>query len=244
MAPVRFETHCKACHPLDFDEKLPPVPHGLQPADVTRALWQSYSARYVQDHKDMAEEIPTPRPVPGKGETAEVRKARELIGHSVSQAERSLFGGKKCGECHVFLAKGGSEVTLLAATDSKEGVRVGPPNVPDVWLTHARFDHSAHLRVAECRACHPKAFDDDPNPSRSSDDIMIPGIAECQKCHAPKGTKGASATVVAGSSCTECHTYHGGDQTKLGPGDLPNKVPAKRDAALEAGLRGFLAGKP
>jgi predicted CXXCH cytochrome family protein len=63
------------------------------------------------------------------------------------------------------------------------------------WMPHARFDHDAH-RGFTCVSCHSKAVS-----STNAKDILLPGIAICQTCHAPGLDR-------AESRCSECHTYH------------------------------------
>ncbi|HEY1424858.1 MAG TPA: cytochrome c3 family protein, partial [Candidatus Acidoferrum sp.] len=72
---------------------------------------------------------------------------------------------------------------------------VTPASITLQWLPHARFDHDAHTGFS-CAGCHANAL-----TSAQESDILIPGIATCQKCHAP----GAG---FAESRCFECHTYH------------------------------------
>jgi hypothetical protein len=51
--PVVFETDCRACHPLTFDESAGlrdrHAPHRVQPADLDRFLHEVYAGRYVAD---------------------------------------------------------------------------------------------------------------------------------------------------------------------------------------------------
>ena len=45
------------------------------------------------------------------------------------------------------------------------------------WMTHAKFDHQAHQLVT-CTECHAQA-----KTSNKTADVLLPGIATCQKCH-------------------------------------------------------------
>src|SRR5437899_2518762 len=60
---------------------------------------------------------------------------------------------------------------------------------------------AAHPQFS-CASCHQRAL-----KSTETSDILIPGIATCQKCHAP----GAG---YAESRCFECHTYHDWEKRK------------------------------
>jgi hypothetical protein len=73
--------------------------------------------------------------------------------------------------------------------------KIEPARITARWLPHARFDHDAH-RGFSCVGCHAAAL-----TSKESSDVLVPGIENCQKCHAP----GADH---AESRCFECHTYH------------------------------------
>jgi hypothetical protein len=232
MVPMRYEAQCRACHPMDYDPSLPPMPHGKQPAEMRQILWQSYSARYLDQHPELEASRPTSRPLPGRDDSPAVRKAREWINQKVDTAERVLFGGKRCGECH--------EIPLAlnhagASAAGRDFVVKGA--IPAVWFPKARFDHSAH-RAVGCRECHARALPDDPKASIASADVMIPGIATCQRCHAPRREEGRELTGGAGSRCTECHRYHNGDAPLEGRGALA------RDAATDSTLREFLNGTP
>jgi uncharacterized paraquat-inducible protein A len=68
-------------------------------------------------------------------------------------------------------------------------------NIAEKWLPNARFDHDAHGGFS-CIGCHQNAL-----KSTETSDILIPGIATCQQCHAPGPER-------AESRCFECHTYH------------------------------------
>jgi hypothetical protein len=235
MSTARYATECKACHPLTFDLDLPAARHPLQPAEVDESLWQAYSSRYVRDHPELQDVRPSPRPVPGAEVLPEVRTARRAVAEQAARAERVLSGEGRCGKCHDYEAADGRPLPVSAGWGPGPWPRVTPARVNDVWFRHAAFDHAPHSSVG-CRACHARAYPDAPDASRASGDLMLPGIAVCQACHAPRGARGGSVTGGAGFHCTECHRYHGGDDRAV-----PAPLPA-RDAALEDGLQRFLLG--
>jgi hypothetical protein len=222
MKPVRFETDCRACHPLDYDPDHPAIRHPIQPAEVVDTLEQAYSAQFLNDKPSLE----VPRPVPGHEDRPEVRAAREAIGLKVAKAEAIVFGGKRCGECHVFEDVAAPKVE--PAPDRWRHVRVAPVNVPDVWFRHAAFDHSAHVAVG-CRECHARAYPDDRGASRTSEDVMLPTIAVCQTCHSPREKTADSVSGGAGFACTECHRYHGAGA-------------ASHFTGVDPGLKQFLLG--
>jgi hypothetical protein len=92
---------------------------------------------------------------------------------------------------------------------------IAPTNIPLLWFRHARFDHAAHRGVS-CRECHAGAFADTATASNSSADILIPKIDNCVQCHAPASQLAVPVAQGAGTHCTECHRYHGGDDPLRG----------------------------
>ncbi len=148
-------------------------------------------------------------------------------------------GRNNCLECHSY------------GQGRTEGIptRVEPTKVPEVWFTHARFDHTAH-RAVSCRECHAGSYalNEDgttPNPKASKEaaDVLIPAIDNCVQCHAPARGRGGLFGLakpenlsVASSDCTECHRYHDGDRPHQGFG-----TPA-RDGTAERTIAEFLRG--
>jgi Cytochrome c7 and related cytochrome c len=112
------------------------------------------------------------------------------IAQSVEEAERLLWQ-KTCKECHTLTYPAPGERPEIP----KSAITVR-------WMTHAEFDHRAHQLVT-CTECHAQA-----KTSNRTEDVLLPGIATCQKCH--NGSK-YSAEV----RCSECHLYH--DRTKIKP---------------------------
>jgi hypothetical protein len=231
MRPILYDRDCRSCHSLAFEPGLPPMRHGLQPPEVSTALWRTYSGLYQKGAGDR-ESAGAARPVPGGEGTTGVVDARETIGRKVARAERVLYGEKKCGECHAIEAPDG---------------RVLPPDVPSAWFRKATFDHASH-RLTECRSCHAQAYPDAPDASRSSADVMLPGVAVCQSCHAPRASNAGGASYT----CVECHRYHPAD-----PSRAPAKLARKRDPGragpmgytregveLVASLRSWISSRP
>lgn len=207
MAPVQFESHCKSCHPLtlrssDASSPLLEVPHRLQPEAIRRFLWGAYAE---ESKSKIASRSRQPsRPLPGdtleKARSEIGRKAEEgwnfLNLDKVLDGEKLLYLGKTtCGECH-----------LIERSEKAELGRIVAPNVPRSWLSHARFDHSAH-RVMDCLACHGKASNSD-----SHTDVLMPTIDACRSCHAPAKQTAEGRNGGARFDCVECHGYHHGSR--------------------------------
>lgn len=217
MLPIRYENHCQACHPLTFDSdpkliKLS-APHGVQPEEIKRFLSDTYAGQYVRSNPDALNTPRPPRPFPGRplGSNKDQETVRQAIAESVAKAEATLLAGKQsCQECHW---QAGAVGKPLASGEMLKTVEV--PNVPNVWMPHAQFNHSSH-RAMDCLQCHGGA-----KTSTTATSILMPTIESCRECHAP-ATRNASGETVAGvvHDCTACHRYHNGDNPLQGRGAL------------------------
>jgi predicted Zn-ribbon and HTH transcriptional regulator len=76
-------------------------------------------------------------------------------------------------------------------------------------MTHAKFDHEAHQLVT-CTECHTQA-----KTSNRTEDVLLPGIATCHKCH-------SGARIAADSRCSACHDYH--DWSKAKPASSAHTI--------------------
>jgi hypothetical protein len=209
MAPIVFEQHCQACHPLTFapapknDAKAEPaaVAHRLQPSEI-RTWLRGYFIGTLDKDKKSPLQKPL-RPLPGRNPERddESRKLHDLLEPRIRLAETILYGPSTCQKCHTSL-------------DPHQGAdqRVEPAAIPRQWFQQARFDHTAH-RFVDCRECHAQA-----ETSTNRGDVMLPGIATCIKCHSPPHSVGGQPRGGARYDCAECHRYHGGDQALHGRG--------------------------
>jgi hypothetical protein len=247
--PISYENDCRGCHTLTFDPAQPKleVPHGVSPAEVVDFLKRTYAADVLAEEPKSLDVFVPPVRVPGHSVVPET--ARRRLERSVGRALKSLFpasiegappNANSCLECHHY------------AGSSPAGIPTGvePTRVPEVWFTHASFDHKAHRGVS-CRDCHARSYalkEDGHTPleaaSTRSSDVLIPAIDNCRTCHAPARSPGgwfASAPSPPGGGaaydCTECHRYHNGDRFPEGTAVLD------RDAELERTLAEFLGGR-
>jgi hypothetical protein len=209
MLPIKYETHCQACHPLQVqvsgdwpDQRLgealkafakEPVPHparGQGPAMV-RALVRDRYLDFAQKHPAVvktaaADAADPPRPLPGtrRGQPA-TRGQLAFVEQQVQTAERLLFDGADgCRRCHQERA--GARVNGLPD--------YGKPAIPAHWLAHSKFKHDSH-RMLGCLECHAQAL-----TSGSAKEVLMPRMAVCQQCHGSPGG--------ARSDCFECHDFH------------------------------------
>jgi hypothetical protein len=214
MAPVKFANACAGCHLLTFDKRFDEgVPHDNP--EVIHAYLMKKLAGYIARHPAELHEMQDPqRNLTGRGAGALVRTVSpgQWVAERVTVAEELLWH-KTCAQCHaisvtplqdVNIARwnvvGGARIRAAESQASAESVQTKLPIIAAArtklqWLPHARFDHDAHTGFS-CESCHQNAV-----TSTESSDILIPGIATCQKCH-------ASGPGYAESRCFECHTYH------------------------------------
>ncbi len=198
LKPIEFDKHCRDCHSLGFDERLPEaeVPHGDSEA-VFPALFAAYSRVVLlgEDQslpnpaRDMERDKPgdldpEPAQIEGSGVSAVVENARE--------AERQLFTRTGCFLCHSY-----KEKPELLQTSTNSHYEVLKPGVPNVWFTAARFSHGAHEEFT-CESCHEKTRE-----STQTSELLLPGKKMCQDCHASGRRQG-----YVSSDCVECHSYH------------------------------------
>lgn len=236
MIPITYDLHCAACHPLDVPGPLA-VRHGLQPPELQESLRAGYISRALRPQDSPKPEEPSRRIPWSQGLDPSVQ---DEVERRVGTAERILFGPGKgtCTECHRY---DGLADAPARATDGRidaAKTAITPTSVPRVWFKHARFDHSAH-RAIDCRSCHPGAFPEGSTPASTvSSDVLIPQIATCVECHAPRHEVRGKAQGGTDSSCVECHAYHNGDRPLQGRGALARGVSVPWEVSR------FLKGDP
>jgi hypothetical protein len=214
MAPVTFANACAGCHSLTFDARFEEgVPHDRP--DVVRAYLVKKFSEYAAAHPGELREVQEPeRSLTGReaGPQARTISAAQWVLERSAVSEELLWH-KTCSQCHAISATNlqdaeiarwdavgsargsGAGAAVKMRTDSAILPAVAAANVTLQWLPHAKFDHDAHRGFA-CTGCHQNAL-----KSTQTSDILIPGIAVCQTCHAP-------GPGYAGAACSDCHTYH------------------------------------
>ncbi len=204
MAPVKFGTACGSCHLLTFDKRFDDgVPHD-KPEVVHAFLVKRYT-EYIAAHPGAVRVVRDPkRDLTGKPIPPDVRvlTPTQFIAESTATAEELLWR-KTCNQCHKLTNASGSSLPQVQEPERKPGVlpQIAASNVTAKWMPHAKFDHGAHVGFT-CVSCHKKALS-----STETSDILLPGIATCQTCHAP-------GPDHAESRCYECHSYHDWAQRK------------------------------
>ena len=194
MAPVKFATACASCHLLTFDKHFDEgVPHDKP--EVVHAFLVARFTQYIAAHpgdvrvvrdpnRDLAEKILPP---------VRILTPAQWVAERTADAEQLLWR-KTCIECHTLTISGSAVVPAIATPPAQLPV-VAPANTTVKWMPHAKFDHDKHGGFT-CTSCHAQAL-----TSTLTTDVLMPGIATCQTCH-------ASGPDHAESRCFECHTYH------------------------------------
>jgi hypothetical protein len=207
MAPVKFANACASCHLLTFDKRFDEgVPHDKP--EIVHAFLVTKFREYIAAHPSEVRVMREPsRDLTGKPLPPEIRilTPAQWVVERTAEAEE-LLARKTCKQCHTLVLVEKSSQTKIEISSAQPGAtgissapgelpNIAPANITLQWMPQAKFDHSAHTGFT-CVSCHAKAL-----ASTESSDILLPGIATCQTCHAP-------GPEHAESRCFECHTYH------------------------------------
>jgi serine/threonine protein kinase len=175
MLPIVYELHCRACHGLDFVRGGGGAITGHRLQPAeVRALLEGFFAREYLNGV-----VPRPAGVEGR--------LPDYVAEKVAGVERRLYDKSTCMQCHYGETGGDSFVPR----------RIEPTIIPEVWYPNAFFSHAAHAAV-DCTDCH-AATD-----SAAADDVLIPDVNNCRRCHNPPGRGEAAGT--ARYTCSECHS--------------------------------------
>jgi hypothetical protein len=234
MQPINFEQHCHQCHKLWFDGDNE-VPHATP--EVVRGHLTDYFTLAIHEDPSRFKLDRQDRSPPGRQQRPRLTTAEaETVKSSVSQIEAALKGAVSdaeeavrrrengvrsgCAKCHTMEEKAQKTGMTWAIT---------PTQIPSRWQPHAVFSHQSHqlLNCAECHGLSDQAANAQqahlPQPgvfqSHSSGDVLLPGVALCQKCHSatpeqPAGSVGARL-FGARTDCVECHNYHDHSKDKF-----------------------------
>ncbi len=195
MAPPTYAKTCAACHGLQFDKRFTEgAPHDTP--EVIHAFLAQKFQQYIAAHpSEVRETVPVPG-LPQKPQPVAVRvlTPQQWVAERVAESEQLLYG-KTCKQCHALSFAPGAALPAVAKS-----------NITPRWMPHANFNHDRHQMVA-CTECHAALA------SRETSDVLLPGIATCERCH-------HSGADAAESRCFECHTYHDWTRAKAVKGKL------------------------
>jgi predicted CXXCH cytochrome family protein len=169
-----MERDCEACHSLVYD-KVGATFRTLRHGDVAQM-----QADLVAADRSGRPPIVTGRRRPGQFAPGGNYYSNFAGGSGAVAAAMSTKG--VCGECHI-------------PTSGRLGVM--PVRQHSRYFAHGWFSHEAH-KQEDCGSCHAAAS------SKSSSDLLLPGIAKCRDCHLGEDSRKAKVP----SSCAMCHSYH------------------------------------
>lgn len=201
--PIGMEGMCERCHQLVFDPRRPDrtLPHGqaTNAQLLLREFYSDYALRggFEEQAPDGGSENVRRRPGAQPEITEGVRiNPRQWADMQAQKVADQSFGKLMCGKCHeVSFGKNGGPLNWA----------VVPATVTKTWLPRGRFDHSAHVDMMECSACHAA------EKSSVAADVLLPNIGACKECH---GDESASNRVP--SNCLTCHDFHRPGQPLMG----------------------------
>ncbi len=201
MQPIVYEQHCASCHPMKLADALAPLgelPH--EAPEIVRGVIRERVTN-LQTSKPAVNLTPIIRrlPQPAILSDPQAQSANALL----ATANNAVFGLQAKGLCrkchHVELRDGQWHVPKLNPEFVAPEQHSTRKMIPSRWLVHGQFHHEKHLTVA-CAECHPAVA------SALTSDLLLPGIANCRKCHGTNPTKSA---VGVAADCILCHDYHG-----------------------------------
>lgn len=198
MLPISFDKHCRDCHGLGFDERLPDsqVPHGNVDLVYPTIFAEYAKLLLLEGGKGTAPKVDTTRSIPEGSElpapTLPLSPDAQLVQANARLAEEELFTRTGCFLCHNYQEKPSAE-----RRSDQTRYTVSKPRIPEVWMTKARFDHGAHEELS-CESCHEKT-----RKSTETKELLLPSIKVCRECHMQDAQPG-----FVESDCTQCHVYH------------------------------------
>jgi hypothetical protein len=201
MQPIVYEQHCASCHPLKLADDLAALgelPHAA-PELVRGAIRERVAKTLTQPTP--AETPPTIRRLPAPAILSDPQA--ESADAMLAAADHAVFGLEAKGLCrkchHVEIQDGNWYVPTLNPQFVASEINATRATIPHRWLSHGEFNHGAHLTVA-CADCH------NVTSSTLTSDILLPGIANCRKCH---GSHPVPPNASIAADCVLCHDYHG-----------------------------------
>ena len=224
--PIRYEVHCRACHPLTFDPGMVAasyapnavalLPHRLHPEQIAALLRNHYALQVVESDPRLWD-LTAPRSTPDHPPDWQRQSALTLLNERVAVAAAHVE--HECQKCHELSASkpaaaGPAEPTPVVLKE------IVPADLPQVWYAHAEFNHAAH-RAIDCAECHARAAavpGAKESASDSSRDVLIPPRDTCLRCHSRPRETTSGPAGGARIDCVECHRYHNGDRPLEGLG--------------------------
>jgi hypothetical protein len=222
MQPIKYEQHCASCHQLSYSSLLAntpvasnkPLPH-VEPELINGILRDRLiNFRTMQNNSPAKDDFGATRNPAKTPQPQRTQSDWDWVESHLPNMQALLFAGGKtagqgdlqngCALCHTF--------DRQQARDTRGSFlnwSIRPSNIPDKWLSHAKFPHDRHT-LNNCVDCHYTSGtqSDDPVPATQSvrgDDILISSIKKCQSCHTDERKQ---TPAIARGRCVHCHDYH------------------------------------
>jgi hypothetical protein len=219
MAPIRFEEHCRSCHPLNYSlgsdrsrgvrTRQAEAPHG-KPGELLRELRRTFLEEALPQEPGETTSERDRRVLrfrrPGAQRSPEEERLIQGVNRRAEEAFGQLMSEEYCGECH-----------RLVPADSAEPDDVAPVALTKAWLGATRFDHSSHAS-APCAQCHPRAAVHDTEYATRSDGFepapgTLPGnipyglvpLEELRARGLEPSERASDVLVLGRESCRDCH---------------------------------------
>lgn len=211
--PISMASQCQSCHRLEFEPSVTirQAPHGSA-AEAVLTVEEFYANIALKGGSTDPLAPDIVRRKPGTPlDSATRRQALAWANAKAREVAEDLFEWRVCVTCH--------EVTRSAFPNAWQ---IKPVRVADRWLPFSEFNHAKH-KTSACGDCHDAA------KSKTSADVMIPGLESCRECHG--GVQEKKGKLA--SSCVTCHVFHGkkefmmGDRTGMtthGAGGAPLRI--------------------
>ena len=203
MLPIRMQDHCGDCHKLLFEPSASErqLPHG-KPREAVEQMREFYAMMALHGGVADPRAPASVRRLPGTPLSRDdVAISLNWALTKAAEVATETIGKRACGTCHFVTPPG----------EDDDGIwNIAPVVLADRWLPGGAFNHAKHTQTA-CKKCHAA------ERSSTAQDVLLPGIATCQRCH---GGETASGRVP--STCIACHEFHR-------PGQPPMKAVAPVD---------------
>ncbi len=200
---VSMQDNCASCHRLEFEPAVTSrqVPHA-DVANVMTTLREFYGTQSINETPiDVATIDGLLRRPNQPIAKAERTSALSWANQKANVIATDLFEVRVCVTCHQVTANKNNTDTPW---------EIAPINITQHWLPKNNFAHNQHSNES-CASCHDVA------KSKTSADISIPDISNCQGCH-------SGATPIhdkVTSTCESCHGFHITKHQSLLPGQHP-----------------------
>lgn len=213
--PVTMKEQCQSCHELRFELAAPErqVPHGS--VDEVMATMREFYSYLAVNHIVLNPPPPASaaRAIPGRSAPAPLRLGGGAdVERQVTAAATGIFEKTTCFTCH--------DIRRAVTPAGAPTWTVNPVLPATTWLPASRFSHARH-DMASCDTCHAAPR------SPKAEDVLMPGIETCRRCHAGRAPTPRKVT----SNCGLCHGFHQVGHAPVTPRPVP-AWPSARDAAL------------